>query len=152
MNQKPNKISCTTNSGNFVTKYDTPLTFSLIDFAPSCKIEWVSAVDETDNQSHYNMILGHDFKVLNSKLQQVSYPILKIQDILICLNGLTYAMLIDLNMVYYSIRLTPKAQKLCTKVFTWGKHSFLKFPMGIAYLTDLFQSKVNQLIHGLNNV
>jgi hypothetical protein len=41
-----------------------------------------------------------DFRVLNSKLQRVSYPIPRIQDILISLNGFTYAMSIDLNMGY----------------------------------------------------
>jgi hypothetical protein len=53
-----------------------------------------------------------DFKVLNLKLQQVSYPIPRIQDILLSLNSFTYATSIDLNMGYYAIRLTPNAQKL----------------------------------------
>jgi hypothetical protein len=56
--QKPNNILWTTNSGNFVTKYDIPLTFSLIDFAPSRKIEWVVAVNETESQFRYDMIIG----------------------------------------------------------------------------------------------
>jgi hypothetical protein len=62
MHQKQNKILWTKNSGNFVTKYDIPLTFSLVDLAPSRKIEWVTAVDETDSQSHYNMIIGQDLQ------------------------------------------------------------------------------------------
>jgi hypothetical protein len=62
MHQKPNNISWTTNSGNFVTKYDIPLIFSLIDFAPSRDIEWVVAVDKTDNQSRYDMIIGQDLQ------------------------------------------------------------------------------------------
>jgi hypothetical protein len=37
-----------------------------------------------------------DFRVLNSKLQQVSFPIPRIHDILISLNG--YSTSIDLNM------------------------------------------------------
>jgi hypothetical protein len=44
-----------------------------------------------------------DFRVRNSKLQQASYPIPRIEDILISLNGFTYAMSIDLNMGYYAI-------------------------------------------------
>jgi hypothetical protein len=62
IHRKPNKILWTTNSENFITKYDIPLTFSLIDFAPSRKIEWVVAVDKTDSQSHYNMIIGRDLQ------------------------------------------------------------------------------------------
>jgi hypothetical protein len=52
----------TTNSRNFITKHDVPLTFSLIDFAPSREIECVVAVDETDSQSLYNMIIGQDLQ------------------------------------------------------------------------------------------
>jgi hypothetical protein len=86
------------------------------------------------------------------KFQRVSYPIPRIQDILISLNGFTYATSIDLNMGYYAIRLTPNAQKLCTIVFPWGKYSYLRLPMGIANSSDIFQSKINQLMNGLNYV
>ena len=71
-----------------------------------------------------------DFRVLNSKLQRVSFPIPKIQDILTSLNGFKYATSIDLNMGYYTIRLTPQAQKLCTIVFPWGKYSYLTITHG----------------------
>jgi hypothetical protein len=60
MHQKPNKIFWTKKSGNFVTKYDIPLTLSLIDFAPSPEIEWVVAVDKTDSQSCHDMIIRQD--------------------------------------------------------------------------------------------
>jgi hypothetical protein len=61
-----------------------------------------------------------DFRVLHSKLQQISYPIPKIQDILIVLNGFTCVTSIDLYMGYYTIRLTLNTQKLCTMVFPLG--------------------------------
>jgi hypothetical protein len=93
-----------------------------------------------------------DFRVLNSKLQQVSYPIPRIQDILISLNVFSYATSIDLNMGYYAIRLTPNAQKPCTIVFPWGKYSYLKLPMGIVNSPDIFQSKINQLMDRLDYV
>jgi hypothetical protein len=83
-----------------------------------------------------------DFRVLNSKLQQVSYAIPRIQDILISLNGFTYATSIDLNMGYYAIRLTSNAQKLCTIVFPWGKYSYLRLFMGIENSPDIFQSQL----------
>jgi hypothetical protein len=60
MHRKPNQILWTTNSGDFVTKYDIPLTFSLIDFGHGWEIEWVVAIDKTDSQSHYEMIIGQD--------------------------------------------------------------------------------------------
>jgi Reverse transcriptase (RNA-dependent DNA polymerase) len=326
-NRKPNEKVWNTNSGSFVTKFDVELTFSFIDFAPSKEIKWLVAVDETDNSTRYDMIVGRDlqhamgmdilfstktlrwdgieipmrtaksnlidshiinrnynkyidifaiasstmkildakyeranldaylnllshldskqkfdlkslllkyeplfdgslgnwktdpvhlhlkkgempfhlppfpvpkfheetlkkeikrlcelgvlqpqvaseyqspsfiipkkngtvrvvsdFRILNSKLQRVTYPIPKIQDILISLNGFTYATSIDLNMGYYTLALTPEAQKLCTIVFPWGKYSYLRLPMGIANAPDIFQSKINQLMEGLDYV
>ena len=50
------------NSGNFVTKYDIQLTFSLINFAPSCKIEWLVAVDKTESHNLYDMFIGQDLQ------------------------------------------------------------------------------------------
>jgi Reverse transcriptase (RNA-dependent DNA polymerase) len=87
-----------------------------------------------------------DFRVLNSKLQRVAFPIPRIQDILTSLNGFRYATSIDLNMGYYTIRLSPQAQKLCTIVFPWGKYSYLRLPIGVANSPDIFQSKISQLM------
>jgi hypothetical protein len=61
-------------------------------------------------------------------------------------------MSIDLNMGYYAIRHMPNAQKLCTIVFSWGKHSYSRLSMGILNSPDVFQSKINQLMDGLNYV
>jgi hypothetical protein len=58
-----------------------------------------------------------DFRVLNSKLQRVAFPMPKIQDILTSLNSFTFATSIDINMGYYIISLTPQSQKLCTIFF-----------------------------------
>jgi hypothetical protein len=44
-------ISWTANSGNFVTKHDIPLCFTLPEFAPSREIQWNVAVDEATQQS-----------------------------------------------------------------------------------------------------
>jgi hypothetical protein len=37
--------------------YDIPLTFSFIEFDPSREIEWLVAIDKTDSQSCYDMII-----------------------------------------------------------------------------------------------
>jgi hypothetical protein len=57
-----------------------------------------------------------DFRVLNSTLQRVSYPMPRIQDILISLNGFIYTTSIYLILGYYASRLMVNAQKLCTIV------------------------------------
>jgi hypothetical protein len=50
------------NSGSFETKFYVELTFSVIDFAPSKQINWLVAVDETDNLSRYDMLVGRDLQ------------------------------------------------------------------------------------------
>jgi hypothetical protein len=93
-----------------------------------------------------------DFRVLNSKLQRVAFPITEIQDILNSLNGFTYATSIDINMGYCTTHLMPQAQKLCMIGFPWGKHSYLQVSIGLANSADIFQSKISQLMVGLDFV
>ena len=67
-----------------------------------------------------------DFRRLNTMLKRKPYPIPKIQDMLQKLEGFQYATSLDLNMGYYTIRLNPDAQKLCTVVVPWGKYKHQK--------------------------
>jgi hypothetical protein len=82
-----------------------------------------------------------DFRVLNSKLQRVSFPIPRIQDILTSLYGFTYETSIDLNLRYYTICLTPQAQKLCTIVFPWRKYSYFNCPWELLTPLIFFKAK-----------
>jgi hypothetical protein len=50
VHRRPNEILLTTNSGNFVTKYEIPLTFSLKDFSPVMKLNgWQPLMKLTAN-------------------------------------------------------------------------------------------------------
>ena len=93
-----------------------------------------------------------DFRMLNSLLKRKPYPIPKIQDLLATLNGFTFATSLDLNMGYYTIHLTPDASHTCTIIFPWGKYEYLRLPMGVANSPDIFQSKINKLMQGLEFV
>lgn len=73
-----------------------------------------------------------DFRKLNSMLKRKPFPIPKIQDMLQKLEGFRYATALDLNMGYYTIRLNPDAQRLCTIVLPWGKYKYLRLPMGVS--------------------
>jgi hypothetical protein len=53
------------------------------------------------------------------------------------------ATFLDLNMGYYTIRLDPDAQKMCTIVIHFGKYQYLRLPMGISCSTDIFQENVS---------
>ena len=72
-----------------------------------------------------------DFRELNKRNGRKPYPIPKISTTLQELEGFTYATTLDLNMGYYTIRLDPTAAKMCTIIFTWGKYSYQRLPMGL---------------------
>ena len=76
-------------------------------------------------------------------------PPLTVADILQNLEGFKYATSLDLNMGYYTIRLTRHTQELCTIIAPWGKYSYQQLPMGVAVSSDIFQLKMMQLMHGL---
>ena len=65
------------------------------------------------------------------------------------LQGFKYATSLDLNMGYYTIRLSLKAQEMCTILTPWGEFSYTRLPMGIAPASDIFQLKMMQLMQGL---
>jgi hypothetical protein len=93
-----------------------------------------------------------DFRKLNSLLKRKPFPIPKIQDVLQKLGGFTFATSLDLNMGYYTIRLTPGSSRLCTIIFPWGKYQYTCLPMGVAGSPDVFQEKMNTLMDGLEFV
>ena len=93
-----------------------------------------------------------DFRKLNACLKRKPFPIPKIQDMLQKLEGFKYATALDLNMGYYTIRLNPDAQRLCTIVLPWGKYKYLRLPMGISGAPDIFQAKMSSLMAGLEFV
>ena len=93
-----------------------------------------------------------DFRKLNSMLKRKPFPIPKIQDMLQKLEGFRFATALDLNMGYYTIRLNPDAQRLCTIVLPWGKYKYLRLPMGVSGAPDIFQEKMSSLMAGLEFV
>ena len=55
-----------------------------------------------------------DFQNLNRQLTRHPYPMPKILEIILNLEGFQYATSLDLNMGYYHIRLSKHARNLCT--------------------------------------
>jgi hypothetical protein len=93
-----------------------------------------------------------DFRELNKRIKRKPFPIPKIQDLLMKLEGFQYATSLDLNMGYYHIELSPFSRELCTIVLPWGKYEYLRLPMGLANSPDIFQEKMSTLMEGLEYV
>ena len=93
-----------------------------------------------------------DFCKLNKRIKRKPFPIPKIQDMLLKLEGFKYATSLDLNMGYYHIELNPDSRKLCTIVLPWGKYEYLRLPMGLCNSPDIFQEKMSTLMQDLEFV
>jgi hypothetical protein len=89
---------------------------------------------------------------LNKCIKWKPYPIWLMQDILFKQEGFQYATSLDLNMVYYHIKLSPQRRKLCTIVLPWGKYEYDSLPMGLSNSPDVFQEKISTLMSGLEFV
>ena len=57
-----------------------------------------------------------DFREVNKRLIRTPYSIPKIATMLQDMEGFTFATSLDLNMGYYTIRLDPDVQNICTIV------------------------------------
>jgi hypothetical protein len=93
-----------------------------------------------------------NFWEVNKRLIRKLFPIPKISTVLQEFEGFTFAMALDLNMGYYTIRLDPDASRICTIIFPWEKYSYKRLPMGIAGSPDIFQSKMLELMEDLEYV
>lgn len=93
-----------------------------------------------------------DFRKVNQILVRKPYPILKILDMMQTLQGFRYATTLDLNMGYYTLRLSLSAQKICTIITPWGKYAHKRLPMGVMCAPDIFQSKMSELMCTLEYV
>ena len=93
-----------------------------------------------------------DFRELNKRIKRKPFPIPKIQDLLLKLEGFQYATSLDLNMGYYHIELSPDSKRLCTIVLPWGKYEYQKLPMGLSNSPDIFQEKMSTLFGDLEYV
>jgi hypothetical protein len=93
-----------------------------------------------------------DFRELNKCIVRKPYPIPEISTTLQELEGFTYATAFDLNMGYYTIRLDPAASEMCTIIFSWGKYSYKRLPMGFGGSANIFQAQMMDLMASLEFV
>ena len=93
-----------------------------------------------------------DFRELNKRITRKPFPIPKIQDLLLKLEGFKYFTSLDLNMGYNHFKLCPFSRKLCTKVLSWDKYEYQKLPITVCYSSDIYQQKMNKLFNTLEYV
>ena len=89
---------------------------------------------------------------LNKLIVRKPFPLPKISEMLLKLEGFQWATSLDLNMGYYHIRLDADSRKLCTLIFPWGKYEMQCLPMGLCNSPDIFQEKMSILMQDLEYV
>ena len=91
-----------------------------------------------------------DFRKLYKRIRRKTFPIPKIQYMLLNMEGFKYASSLDLNMGYYHIESSPGYKWLCTIVLPWGKYEYQKLPMGVCNSSYIFQGKISKLFEGFD--
>ena len=89
---------------------------------------------------------------INQKLVRNPYPIPRISETIQQLEGFQYTTELDLNMGYYTIRLSPASQDTTTIDTEFGKFKYNRLPMGMCASGDIFQVKVDKIIGDIEGV
>ena len=82
------------------------------------------------------------------QIKRKTYPMPKISEMLLNIEGFKYAMSLDLNMRFYNIWLREDASNICTIVILWGKYWHKCLLMGVINPPDIFQEKMNDQFQG----
>ena len=111
--------------------------------------EWGAPSFSQPKAKTYRVGFLSDFRSLNRQLKRKPYPMPKIREMLLNIEGLKYTSSIDLNMGYYHIRLSEQDSNLCTIILKWGKYRYKRLPMGVSNSPEIFQEKMNEMFRGL---
>jgi hypothetical protein len=97
--------------------------------------------------------ISTDYCIVNKLIKRKPYPLPRNANTLQELEGFQFASALDLNMGYYTIRLTPAGAKdLTTNVTEFRKLRYNVLPMGMCCSGDVFQAKVDQLLGDIKGV
>ena len=64
------------------------------------------------------------------------------------MEGFQYAVSLDLDIGYYHIQISDDATNLCTIILFGEGYCLKRLSMGVSKSSDIFQQKMNGLIHG----
>ena len=95
------------------------------------------------------MRLETDLVNLNRALQCPTHPFSPINDILSLIDAeAKYFVTLDCLGGYWQITLDPKSQKLVAFLMEWGRMTYLRAPMGLMFLGDIFCHRAYEALAG----
>ena len=74
------------------------------------------------------------------------YPLPRLGKTIHHMEGFQYETALDINMLYYTIRIFPYIQYMMTIVTEFGNLKYNRLPMGMFTLGYIFQTKVENLL------
>ena len=90
-----------------------------------------------------------DLKGLNENVLRETHPIPGVDDTLAQLTGATVFSKVDANSGFWQIPLSEDSRLLTTFITPHGRYCFNKLPFGISTAPELFQSRMNRILEGL---
>ena len=90
-----------------------------------------------------------DFRQLNQVIENVQFPMPRIQDMLAMFHGCTAFSVLDIRHAFYSIELDPKSRALTAFSMELGKWQFRYLPQGLKISPAVFQ---NQITNDLRDI
>lgn len=90
-----------------------------------------------------------DLRGLNRAVERENYTLPTIDDVIAKLDGGTVFSTLDAASGYYQMRLDKDSQKLTTFIAPKGRYCFRRVPFGISSASEIFQSKINEFIEGI---
>jgi hypothetical protein len=92
-----------------------------------------------------------DLCQLNKVIRCKQYPLPIITDILGKRSGYKFFTKLDISMQYYTFELDKESQDLCTIVTPFGKHKYLKLPMGLKCSPDIAQASMKNILSDIED-
>lgn len=87
-----------------------------------------------------------DFRKVNATIKRKPFPLPRIDDTMQTLEGFLWASALDMSMGYWTIELDEKTKKITTITTEYGKFRYNVLPMGLVISSDVFQSKIMELL------
>jgi len=131
------------------TEIDRLESLGILTKVPSA--EWAAPTFIIPKKNNTVRIITN-FRGLNKCLKQKPYPMPKIPDMFKGMERFRYATTIDLNMGYYSMKLSEQAKNLCVICLPWGLYEYNVLRQGIKPATDIFQQRMGNMFHNMNTI
>ena len=96
-----------------------------------------------------NIRICVDFKYLNTQVKMHSYPVPKLEELLLNFNDCKYFSKLDLKNAYLQVALYKKLQDFLVMNTQKGMFKFKRLPFGISAAPAIFQKFISELLQGV---